>query len=51
MSPHLKLIYFEFPGKAEVTRVLLNVGKIPFEDYIISREQWAELKPTMPYGQ
>ncbi|KAJ9513201.1 hypothetical protein QJQ45_029311 [Haematococcus lacustris] len=39
------------PGKAEVTRVLLNVGKIPFEDYTISREQWAELKPTMPYGQ
>ncbi|KAJ9512044.1 hypothetical protein QJQ45_004604 [Haematococcus lacustris] len=39
------------PGKAEVTRVLLNVGKIPFGDYIISREQWAELKPTMPYGQ
>ncbi|KAL6754465.1 hypothetical protein V8C86DRAFT_3165179 [Haematococcus lacustris] len=39
------------PGRAELTRVLLNVGNIPFDDYIISREQWAELKPTMPYGQ
>ncbi|KAL6754467.1 glutathione S-transferase [Haematococcus lacustris] len=51
MAPHIKLIYFDFPGKAELTRVLLNVGNVPFEDYTISREQWAELKPTMPYGQ
>ncbi|GFH29640.1 uncharacterized protein HaLaN_28333, partial [Haematococcus lacustris] len=51
MAPHIRLIYFDIPGKAELTRVLLNVGNVPFEDYTISREQWAELKPTMPYGQ
>ncbi|KAJ9512917.1 hypothetical protein QJQ45_029067 [Haematococcus lacustris] len=50
-TPKLRLIYFGLPGRAETIRVLLNVGNIPFEDYIISREQWAEMKPTMPYGQ
>ncbi|KAL6754469.1 glutathione S-transferase [Haematococcus lacustris] len=50
-TPKLRLIYFGLPGRAETIRVLLNVGKIPFEDYTISREQWAEVKPTMPYGQ
>ncbi|KAL6754466.1 glutathione S-transferase [Haematococcus lacustris] len=54
MAPHLKLIYFDIPGRAEVTRVLLTIGKVPFEYCTIStisREQWAEVKPTMPYGQ
>jgi len=51
MSPNLKLHYFDFPGRAEATRLMLNYGGIPFEDATFQREQWASLKPKMPFGQ
>ena len=37
--------------RAETTRILLNYGGIPFEDFVFQKEQWAELKPKMPFGQ
>eukprot|EP00983_Pelagomonas_calceolata_P037326 1136288-Pelagomonas_calceolata.AAC.1 len=47
------------PGRAEATRLMLRLGKYPFEmsltaddwDYLLKREEWAELKPKMPFGQ
>lgn len=45
------LIYFDLPGRAEVTRILLNYAGIPFEDRHVTRDQWPELKPTTPFGQ
>ena len=37
--------------RAETTRIMLNYGGIPFEDFVFQREQWAELKLKMPFGQ
>ena len=37
--------------RAETTRILLHYGGIPFEDFVFQREQWAELKTKMPFGQ
>ena len=45
------LIYFDLPGRAELTRILLNYAGIPFEDRHVTRDQWPELKPTTPFGQ
>ena len=39
------------PFRAETTRILLHYGGIPFEDFVFQREQWAELKTKMPFGQ
>uniref|UniRef100_A0A7S3VSV3 Glutathione S-transferase n=1 Tax=Dunaliella tertiolecta TaxID=3047 RepID=A0A7S3VSV3_DUNTE len=50
-KPALKLFYFDIPGRAEATRLMLRLGKYPFEDYLLKREEWAELKPKMPFGQ
>lgn len=49
--PTLKLYYFPLPGRAEVIRLILTYGKIPFEDYRFAHQEWPELKPKMPYGQ
>ena len=37
--------------RAEVTRVLFNVGGIAFEDYRFAYPDWPELKKKMPMGQ
>lgn len=39
------------PPRAETTRILLHYGGIPFEDFVFQKEQWADLKPKMPFGQ
>lgn len=47
----LKLLYFHIPGRAEAIRLTLALGDVPFKDIRLTREQWAELKPTTPFGQ
>jgi hypothetical protein len=47
----IKIIYFGLPGRAEVARLLLTVGKVDFVDERIEREAWAEIKPKVPFGQ
>ncbi|CAB3400942.1 unnamed protein product [Caenorhabditis bovis] len=47
----LKLTYFDIRGLAEPIRLLLTDKQIPFEDHRVSREEWAELKPKMIFGQ
>ena len=42
---------FPWSCRAETTRILLNYGGVPFEDYILQREEWADLKLKMPFGQ
>jgi hypothetical protein len=39
------------PGRAEATRLLLKLGKVPHEDYRFPREEWPAIKAKMPYGQ
>ena len=51
---HLKLIYFDFPfWRAEVSRLALHLGGVPFEDVRPDREAFRALKASgsLPYGQ
>jgi len=45
----IKLIYFPIPGRAEVSRLLLTIGKVDFEDVRVT--DWPALKPKTPFGQ
>ncbi|KAF0719933.1 Aste57867_689 [Aphanomyces stellatus] len=49
--PSLKLTYFDLAGRAELTRLALTIGDIPFEDDRVPRDQWPALKPTLPFRQ
>ncbi|CAD7700301.1 unnamed protein product [Ostreobium quekettii] len=51
MAPTLKLTYFNIKGRAEPIRLALYIGGIEFEDNRLTGEQFAELKPSLPYGQ
>eukprot|EP00803_Ostreobium_quekettii_P006244 evm.model.scf_131.2 EVM.evm.TU.scf_131.2 scf_131:15187-15813(-) len=50
MAPSLKLIYFDFPGRAEVIRLALFVGGLDFEDVRLTREQFLAEKADLPFG-
>eukprot|EP01038_Epipyxis_sp_PR26KG_P015419 gene15419-20801_t len=45
-TDNLKLKYFDAKGAAEISRILLNVGQLPFEDvrYPISKSESGEFK-------
>jgi prostaglandin-H2 D-isomerase / glutathione transferase len=51
MSPQLKLTYFDASGRAEVSRLILNYGKIDFVDERISGEEFGKRKETLPFKQ
>ncbi|CAG9812050.1 unnamed protein product [Chironomus riparius] len=46
-----KLYYFNIRGLAEPIRYLLKYGGTEFEDVRIERENWPDLKDTMPMKQ
>jgi glutathione S-transferase len=46
-----RLTYFNMRGRAEAIRLLLRATQTEFEDRrIVSRHEWAALKPTLPFG-
>lgn len=48
----MKLYYFDSPGRAEMARIMLHVGAVPFEDVRFDREEWASnYKALSPSGQ
>lgn len=60
IDPQLRFFYFNFPfWRAEVCRVALVLGDVPFEDVRVSREEWKEYKESgvlkggisLPFGQ
>lgn len=51
MAPTYKLIYFSVKALGEPIRFLLSYGGVEFEDYRFEREQWPQLKPSMPFGK
>ena len=44
------LIYFNTRGAAEVIRLIFAQAGVEYEDKRITREEWAEQKPTTPTG-
>ena len=51
---NIEIIYFSFPfWRAEVSRIALHLGDIPFINTQISREQFQKLKKeeALPFGQ
>ena len=44
--PSYKLTYFDARGRAEVTRYLLKMNDVAFEDVRVNGEKWQELKPS-----
>ena len=46
-----KLVYFEGKGRGEVTRLIFAQAGVEYEDKRVSKEEWAQLKPTTPTGQ
>eukprot|EP00047_Mylnosiga_fluctuans_P024486 m.161850 g.161850 ORF g.161850 m.161850 type:complete len:208 (+) comp9870_c0_seq1:206-829(+) len=51
MSKPFKLIYFNFPGRAEAIRLAFAYGGIPFEDVRVERAEWPTVKATVPGGR
>ncbi|KAF0719927.1 Aste57867_683 [Aphanomyces stellatus] len=49
--PTLKVTYFDMAGRAEMARLALVIGDVPFEDERLAREDWMALKPTVPFKQ
>ena len=46
-----KLVYFEIKGRGEVSRLIFAQAGVEYEDKRVSKEEWAQLKPTTPTGQ
>lgn len=44
MSQSFKLVYFNFRGRAEITRMLFSLAKQPFVDHRIELTEWPALK-------
>ncbi|XP_047535692.1 glutathione S-transferase 2-like isoform X1 [Vanessa atalanta] len=49
--PTVKVYYFQLKAAGESIRLLLAYGGQEFEDIRVAREDWPELKPSMPFGQ
>lgn len=50
-GPTLKLTYFDAEGLAQASRNTLHYGDVAFEDDRITKEEFCQLKPSLPYGQ
>lgn len=48
----MKLFYFDLPGRAEVSRIMMHVGDVAFQDVRFNREEWvSKYKALSPTGQ
>merc|ERR1719198_189635 len=44
----VEVIYFDGPGRAELTRTALRAGRVPFTDTRFSFGEWPEIKKGLP---
>merc|ERR1711957_324946 len=49
--PSIELLYFGIHGRALLTRMLLKLGDVEFTDTKLTREEFGEMKPSLPLGQ
>jgi len=45
------LTYFDIRGRAEVIRLILEEAAAPYRERRVQEQEWAAVKPTMPFGQ
>lgn len=45
------LTYFDIRGRAEVIRLILEEVAAPYRERRVQEQEWAAVKPTMPFGQ
>jgi len=50
MSQHI-IHYFDSTGRADVLKLIAEVGSVPYTFNGIKRENWPSVKPTHRYGQ
>ena len=48
--PMVKLLYFAAEGRGDLTRILLNIGNIDFDDSRFGFDDWPKHKPNTPFG-
>ncbi len=49
-SAAFKLIYFNFRGRAEISRMLFSLGKQAYEDKRIELKDWPAMKKETTFG-
>ena len=49
--PTYKLTYFDARGRGETIRFVFAQAGVEYEDNRITKEEWAQLKPSTPTGQ
>ena len=42
--PAYKLMYFNFPGRGELIRLIFSAAQVEFEDHRVAREDWPTVK-------
>merc|ERR1712215_438485 len=47
----IKIIYFNAMGRAELARLIMAQAEVEYEDCRIGKEEFLELKKTLPLGQ
>lgn len=45
-----KMTYFGAPGRAEVSKLCAAIADLEFEEEILTRQNWGEIKPKTPWG-
>ena len=50
MAPYV-IKYFGLPALGEPIRILLHLGKMEWEDVIVTGETWPAMKPNTKWGQ
>jgi glutathione S-transferase len=49
--PSYKITYFNVRGYAEMSRLILEYAKQPYEDVRVEHAEWPKIKPNFPFGQ
>lgn len=49
-KPSLSLLYFDFTGRGEPSRLAFAIGNVPFADERIAMSNWAQRKPQTKSG-
>merc|ERR1712179_359173 len=49
-SEELRLTYFPARGRAEISRLILKHAGVKFDDIRLTGEDFAKVKPILPYG-